>query len=161
MFPLMRGLTYATLFISFVLVFLPSQVLVRAGVTTPPAIGLAQATGGLAVIVGLSLAIWCVLAFGIIGKGTPAPFDPPRRLVVRGPYRYVRNPMYVGAIVGLAGASLFYESLALAGFTILFTAVVHLFVLFYEEPTLARLFGADYTEYRRHVARWTPRTGAL
>jgi protein-S-isoprenylcysteine O-methyltransferase Ste14 len=156
-FPLMRGLTYATLFISFVLVFLPSQVLLRTGVTTPPGTGLPQVIGGLAVVLGLSLAIWCVLAFGIVGRGTPAPFDPPRRLVVRGPYRYVRNPMYVGAIVGLSGASLFYESPPLAGFTVLFALVVHLFVLFYEEPTLARLFGADYTEYCGSIRRWVPR----
>jgi protein-S-isoprenylcysteine O-methyltransferase Ste14 len=156
MFVVMRALTYAALFISFVLVFLPAQVLVRSGVTAPPAFGVAQAIGGVMVVLGLSLSIWCVLAFGILGKGTPAPFDPPRRLVVRGPYRYVRNPMYIGAIVGLAGASLFYESLALAGFTALFAVTVHLFVLFYEEPTLARLFGADYAEYRRHVRRWRP-----
>jgi len=157
MFPLMRGLTYATLFISFVLVFLPAQVLERSGVTAPPDVGPAQALGAVAVVLGLSLAISCVLAFGIVGKGTPAPFDPPRRLVVRGPYRFVRNPMYIGAIVALSGASLFYESLALFGFTAVFALTVHLFVLFYEEPTLARLFGADYDEYHRHVRRWQPR----
>jgi protein-S-isoprenylcysteine O-methyltransferase Ste14 len=157
MFPLMRGLTYAALFISFVLVFLPAQVLARSGVTAPPEIGPAQVIGAAAVVLGLSLAIWCVLAFGIFGRGTPAPFDPPRRLVVRGPYRFVRNPMYIGAIVGLAGASLFYESLALAGFTLLFATIVHLFVLFYEEPTLTRLFGADYAEYCRRIRRWSPR----
>ena len=156
MFALIRGLTYAALFISFVLVFLPAQVLIRSGVAAPREIGPAQAIGVAAVILGLSLSIWCVLAFGIFGRGTPAPFDPPRRLVVRGPYRYVRNPMYVGAIVALTGASLFYGSLALAAFTMLFAAIVHLFVVFYEEPTLTRLFGAEYTEYRRQVRRWRP-----
>jgi protein-S-isoprenylcysteine O-methyltransferase Ste14 len=156
MFPLMRGLTYAALFISFVLVFLPAQVLVRSGVTAPPDVGPAQVLGAAAVILGLSLAIWCVLAFGIMGRGTPAPFDPPRRLVVRGPYRFVRNPMYIGAIIGLLGASLFYQSLALLGFTGVFALVVHLFVMFYEEPTLARLFGAEYDAYRRQVQRWRP-----
>ncbi|MGH9331954.1 MAG: methyltransferase family protein, partial [Vicinamibacterales bacterium] len=115
MFPLMRGLTYATLFVSLVLVFLPGQVLAWAGVTAPSDIGGAQAIGAAAAVLGLSLALWCVLAFGVVGKGTPAPFDPPRRLVVRGPYRFVRNPMYIGAIVALTGASLFYESFALLG----------------------------------------------
>jgi protein-S-isoprenylcysteine O-methyltransferase Ste14 len=99
-----------------------------------------------------------VLAFGVVGKGTPAPFDPPRRLVVRGPYRFVRNPMYIGAIVGLTGASIFYESLALLGFTAVFALTVHLFVMFYEEPTLRRLFGEDYIEYCRRVRRWLPST---
>jgi protein-S-isoprenylcysteine O-methyltransferase Ste14 len=158
MFPLMRGLIYATLFISFVLVFLPGQVLTWAGVRAPADIGAAQAFGLVAVVLGLALALWCVLAFGVVGKGTPAPFDPPRRLVVRGPYRFVRNPMYIGAIVGLTGASIFYESLALLGFTAVFALTVHLFVMFYEEPTLRRLFGEDYIEYCRRVRRWLPST---
>jgi protein-S-isoprenylcysteine O-methyltransferase Ste14 len=157
MFPLMRGLTYATLFVSFVLVFLPGQVLTWSGVTTPRDIGAVQAIGAAAVVLGLSLALWCVLAFGLVGKGTPAPFDPPRRLVVRGPYRFVRNPMYIGAIVALTGASLFYESFALLGSTALFAATTHLFVMVYEEPTLGRMFGADYAQYRHRVRRWRPR----
>lgn len=157
MFPLMRGLTYATLFVSFVLVFLPGQVLTWSGVTTPRDIGAMQAIGASAAALGLALALWCVLAFGLVGKGTPAPFDPPRRLVVRGPYRFVRNPMYIGAIVALTGASLFYESFALLGFTALFAVTTHLVVMVYEEPTLGRMFGADYAQYRHRVRRWRPR----
>jgi protein-S-isoprenylcysteine O-methyltransferase Ste14 len=157
MFPLMRGLTYAALFVAFFLVFLPARVLERAGIEPLRQIGPAQIAGAVMAALGLSLALWCVLAFAVMGKGTPAPFDPPRRLVIRGPYRYVRNPMYIGAITALAGASLFYRSWALLGFTALFALTTHLFVLLYEEPTLGRLFGADYDRYRSRVSRWRPR----
>jgi len=77
--------------------------------------------------------------------------------VQRGPYRLVRNPMYVGAGLALAGASLVYRSLALLAFTVGFLVVCHVFVLVYEEPTLRRLFGTDYDAYTRRVGRWWPR----
>ena len=103
------------------------------------------------------LALSCVLTFAFIGKGTPAPFDPPRRLVVQGPYRIVRNPMYMGAGMALGGAALFYRSSALAAYVVLFLLVTHLFVVWYEEPTLRGLFGAEYDAYCRRVRRWGPR----
>jgi len=83
--------------------------------------------------------------------------DPPRRLVVQGPYRFVRNPMYLGAGTALAGAALFFQSLPLVGFTALFLLSTHLFVRWYEEPTLRRTFGEVYQAYCRKVARWRPR----
>jgi protein-S-isoprenylcysteine O-methyltransferase Ste14 len=153
---LVRALVYATLFISFVLVFLPAQVLRYSGVTRPAEIGVPHMIGIVLVVVGAVIAIWCIVAFGTIGKGTPAPFDPPRHLVVRGPYRFVRNPMYVGAGLALGGAALFYTSLPLLGFLIFFWIVTHAFVYFYEEPTLTRTFGSEYEEYRREVRRWWP-----
>ena len=90
---------------------------------------------------GAALALWCVLTFVFIGKGTPAPFDPPRRLVVRGPYKIVRNTMYVGPVLALAGASLVYESVPLLTYAGLFLLIAHAFVVWYEEPTLRRTFG--------------------
>jgi protein-S-isoprenylcysteine O-methyltransferase Ste14 len=100
--------------------------------------------------------VWCIVTFAWIGKGTPAPFDPPHRLVVRGPYRFVRNPMYIGGAVTLAGAALFYRSLFLLAYGCLFLLAACLFVLFYEEPTLRRTFGIDYDAYCRRVSRWLP-----
>lgn len=152
---LIRALTYASLFIGFVLVFVPARVLEWSGVVRPET-GAAQIVGSAATVAGGVLALWCVITFALAGKGTPAPFDPPRRLVVRGPYRLVRNPMYVGAGLALAGASLFFESLALAGYTVLFFVVTHLFVRYYEEPTLRRTFGAEYEVYCGRVGRWLP-----
>jgi protein-S-isoprenylcysteine O-methyltransferase Ste14 len=156
MFPLMRGLTYATVFLSFFLVFLPARVLELAGVSGARPVGPVQVAGAIVVALGLSLALWCVVTFAVAGKGTPAPFDPPRRLVVGGPYSIVRNPMYVGGITALAGTSIYYESLALLAFASAFALTAHLFVLFYEEPTLARLFGREYEDYRKRVRRWYP-----
>lgn len=151
-----RALTYATAFVGIVLVFLPARILARAGVARPEAMGPGQVVGAAIVVVGGSLALWCVLAFALVGRGTPAPFDPPRRLVRRGPYRFVRNPMYLGALLVLAGASLFFGSLALLAFAAGFAVATHAFVVLYEEPTLRRIFGEEYEEYRRAVRRWLP-----
>jgi protein-S-isoprenylcysteine O-methyltransferase Ste14 len=156
MFVLMRTFTYATLFIAFVLIYLPARVLAWAGVARPGLLGWEQIVGAIVCAAGAALALSCVVAFAWIGKGTPAPFDPPRRLVVRGPYRFVRNPMYIGAAVALAGAAMFYESVALLAFVVGFLLVTHLFVLLYEEPTLRRMFGPEYADYCGHVRRWMP-----
>jgi protein-S-isoprenylcysteine O-methyltransferase Ste14 len=154
MFVLVRAVTYATVFISLVLIFLPARVLSSAGITGPAAIGTWQVIGTLVGAVGAALALSCILAFALVGRGTPAPFDPPRRLVVQGPYRFVRNPMYIGAGLALTGAALFYRSLALLGYVGVFVLVTHLFVVAYEEPTLRRMFGKDYEAYCKKTGRW-------
>ena len=156
-FVLVRAVTYATLFIGLVLVFLPARLLSWFGVTRPPVIGVGQGTGMLLAAIGAALALWCIFTFALLGKGTPAPFDPPRRLVVRGPYTFVRNPMYLGAAIALAGAALFYESAALAGYAGAFLLITHAFVMWYEEPTLRATFGAEYDGYCSQVRRWWPR----
>ncbi|MGO8759397.1 MAG: methyltransferase family protein [Terracidiphilus sp.] len=158
MFVLIRTLTYATLFIGFVLVYLPARLLAWSGIVRPAAMGWPQVGGLIVVSAGAVIALSCVFAFAFIGKGTPAPFDPPRRLVIRGPYRFVRNPMYLGAALALAGAALFYKSTALAAFVAGFLLVTHLFVVIYEEPTLHRTFGPDYQAYCHRVHRWRPST---
>ena len=160
MFVFIRAVTYATLFIGLVLVFLPAQLLPSAAFARPETIGAPQVLGMLVAVGGGAIALGCILSFAIVGRGTPAPFDPPRRLVVRGPYAVVRNPMYIGAGLALVGASLVYQSLALLGYAAAFLAVTHLFVVMYEEPTLQRTFGADYATYCRRVGRWWPRPGS-
>jgi len=155
-FVLFRAITYATLFVGFVLVFLPARVLSWSGIVRPVSIGAEQVVGMVVGAGGAALALWCIVTFLVIGRGTPAPFDPPRRLVVVGPYRLVRNPMYIGAGLALAGAALFYESWALLGYCAAFALVMHLFVVVYEEPTLRATFGADYVRYGEQVRRWWP-----
>src|SRR5208283_5015043 len=162
MFVLMRTLTYASLFIGFVLVYLPARILAWAGIVRPAVFEWPQIVGLLIGTLGAALALWCVGAFAWIGKGTPAPFDPPRRLVIRGPYRFVRNPMYIGAALALTGAALFYLAVPLFLFVCGFLLVTHLFVVMYEEPTLRRSFGPEYEGYCGRVRRWWPRaSGSL
>jgi protein-S-isoprenylcysteine O-methyltransferase Ste14 len=156
MFALVRTVTYAALFIGLVLIYLPARLLSWSGIVRPAAIGVPQVTGMVIGAVGAAVALWCVFTFASIGKGTPAPFDPPRRLVIQGAYRFVRNPMYIGAGLALASAALFYESLLLLAYAGLFFLVTHLFVLWYEEPTLQRTFGQEYEAYCRQVRRWWP-----
>jgi protein-S-isoprenylcysteine O-methyltransferase Ste14 len=154
---LARAVTYAVLFIAALLIFLPGRILSSTGIVQPPAIGAWQVAGMLLGACGASLAVMCILTFVFVGRGTPAPFDPPRRLVARGPYRFVRNPMYLGAVLALAGAALFYQSIALLGYAALFLVSTHLLVVFYEEPTLRRTFERDYEEYCRRTGRWWPK----
>jgi protein-S-isoprenylcysteine O-methyltransferase Ste14 len=110
-------------------------------------------------VLGFAVALRCIWDFGWTGRGTPAPMAPPQRLVVVGFYRYVRNPMYVGFAVGWIGLWIVFghaNPTMLAA--VLAVAVgVQLFVVFYEEPTLRKKFGADYELYRQNVRRWWPR----
>jgi protein-S-isoprenylcysteine O-methyltransferase Ste14 len=157
MFVFARAATYAALFIGLLLIFLPDRILSSTGIIRPSAIGAWQVAGFLLGASGASLALTCILAFVFVGRGTPAPFDPPRRLVVRGPYRLVRNPMYLGAGLALAGAAFFYQSIALLGYAGLFVLITHVLVVVYEEPTLRRTFDGDYEAYCRQVGRWWPK----
>ena len=154
---LFRTITYAALFIGLVLIFLPARLLSWSGIAYPERIGVQQVAGMILGAAGAAVALWCVFSFAFIGKGTPAPFDPPRRLVIQGPYRFVRNPMYLGAGFALAGAALLYGSWALLGYTGLFFLITHLFVVGYEEPTLRRTFGPEYEAYCHRVRRWRPK----
>ena len=157
MFILARAATYSVLFIGLLLIFLPDRILVWTGMTQPAAIGAWQVAGMFVGASGAALALTCILTFVFVGKGTPAPFDPPRALVVRGPYRFVRNPMYVGAGLALAGAALFYRSTPLLGYAGLFLIIMHAFVVWYEEPTLRHTFPRDYEAYCQRVGRWWPK----
>jgi protein-S-isoprenylcysteine O-methyltransferase Ste14 len=110
-------------------------------------------------VMGFAVALRCVWDFGWTGHGTPAPFAPPQRLVVVGFYRYVRNPMYVGLAAGWIGLWVIFghPNPGLIAAAAAVALGVHLFVLFYEEPTLRGKFGADYEEYCRNMRRWWPR----
>lgn len=113
--------------------------------------------GVLLIACGLALFAWTVSLFVRIGRGTLAPWDPTRRLVAAGPYRYVRNPMITAVLTVLVGEAVLFASAALAVWCALFFAINSLWFVLYEEPGLERRFGADYREYRRRVPRWLPR----
>jgi len=101
--------------------------------------------------------VYCFVEFVRRGRGTPAPYDPPRELVVAGLYRHVRNPQYVGVLLVVVGEALLAEAAILLGCAAVLAIGYHLFVRYYEEPTLAQLFGEAYSRYREAVPRWLPR----
>src|SRR6516165_6955981 len=113
-------------------------------------------------VLGFAVALRCIWDFGWMGHGTPAPMAPPQRLVVVGFYRYVRNPMYVGFLVGWTGLWVVFGHANLPALLIACVAVagIALFVQLYEETTLRRMFGPDYEEYCRNAPRWLPRMRA-
>ncbi len=152
----LRGLVYANVFILlwwWVVVLarpLDAQIPFSLPEWVPfPGLGIA--------IFGASVALWCIGAFALVGLGTPAPFDAPREFVAVGPYRYVRNPMYLGAAAVIVGAGLMLRSPAAVAVAVFFVALAHVFVLVYEEPTLERRFGESYRRYKASVNRWLPR----
>lgn len=106
---------------------------------------------------GFALAAWTTRLFLTAGRGTPAPWAPPERLVVRGPYRHVRNPMITGVLLMLGAESLFFGSWHLAGWTLVFFAGNAFYFPLVEERTLERRFGDDYRLYKANVPRWIPR----
>lgn len=118
----------------------------------------AGAAGCLFIAMGIALYFACAFwGFALRGKGTPAPIDPPKKLVEEGPYRIVRNPMYWSVALVMLGEGLVFHSLALVELAAALFAGANLFVLFYEEPHLKRVFGVQYEEYCRRVPRWLPR----
>jgi protein-S-isoprenylcysteine O-methyltransferase Ste14 len=137
-----------------VAVVLPAFLVRLTGANVQPVTGILGA--GL-VAAGLALVVWTVTLFVKVGRGTLAPWDPTSRLVVRGPYRYVRNPMITGVGAILAGQALFFRSWAIAIELVLFALVNAIYFPLIEEPGLSRRFGAEYEEYRARVPRWLPR----
>lgn len=110
--------------------------------------------GAVLMISGAVIVIICILRFATEGKGTLSPLDPTRKLVLRGLYRYSRNPMYVGMMVLLIGESLYWMSPALAIYAVVVFVGFNLFIILHEEPRLRRDFGTEYEEYCQRVRRW-------
>lgn len=115
--------------------------------------------GLLPMALGGAVMLACIWRFGAQGEGTPAPFDPPRRLVIHGPYRRVRNPMYWGMAFFLLGEAILFAaaSVRLLVYAAALVLIVNLFVRLYEEPTLRQTFGTEYESYCAEVPRWFPR----
>lgn len=132
--------------------YLPWWILTRGGAW--PAVAFWPAI--VVVAAGVSLYGWCLWVFATAGRGTPGPWDPPRRLVVSGPYRWVRNPIYLAAVLVVLGEACLYLSLDLLEYAGILVVVIFVIVLAYEEPSLRAQFGAQYEAYRRSVRRWLP-----
>jgi protein-S-isoprenylcysteine O-methyltransferase Ste14 len=135
------------------------------GVYLPLSIAQQESTAGelafwiscLLIGLGAALYVWSVWDFASIGHGTPAPIDAPKKLVVRGPYQYLRNPMYVAVLAVIAGWAVRFQSATIATYGMAVACVFHLFVVLYEERHLQRTFGDEYLRYRAEVGRWLPK----
>ena len=134
-------------------VWVPAWILARHGGTVTPA-------GWAAVLViaaGAALYVWCVWNFAAVGRGTPGPWDAPSRVVAAGPYRWVRNPIYLAALLVVLGEAWLFLSPWLLAYAGVMAVFFHLFVTGYEERVLRRRFGGAYLEYRNSIPRWIPR----
>jgi protein-S-isoprenylcysteine O-methyltransferase Ste14 len=107
-------------------------------------------------VAGGALYLACVWAFAVVGRGTPGPWDPPRHFVAVGPYQWVRNSIYVSALLVVLGEAWLFASRSLLIYAGVMAIVFSLFVVGYEEPALRRAFGQTYVEYTHGVRRWLP-----
>lgn len=152
---LLRTLIFTVFVPGFWTVLLPYWLVGRHGRIELRGTALA---GWVLVIAGVGLYLTCAFwGFALRGEGTPAPIDPPKKLVVEGPYRIVRNPMYWSVATVMMGEALVFRSAALAEVGGVFFASTILFVMFYEEPILRHKFGVEYETYCRQVPGWIPR----
>lgn len=154
---ILRGFFYASMVAFSAFILAPYAILYLSQSLQSPDIGAWRYAGLLIFTPGLTLFYIPVLEFGTKGRGTPAPFDAPTRLVTDGIYRWTRNPMYLGAFLVLLGEGVIYSSIPLALFSLLALALFHVYVVVREEPKLREKFGESYTEYCRRVPRWLPR----
>src|SRR5579871_179374 len=113
--------------------------------------------GGVVFLCGAAVYFRCAWEFAVRGLGTPAPIAPTKYLVTTALHRYVRNPMYIGVAIAIPGQAALFHSVHVAVYTGVMLLMAHLFVVFYEEPTLRRQFGDSYEDYRRRVPRWIPK----
>lgn len=150
----LKTLLFALCVPGTVLGLVPYLIVRRDAPAHPP--DLVRWSGWILGALGVAAMAWSFARFAL-ARGTPAPVDPPEDLVVVGLYRWVRNPMYVGALGILIGTILATGSRSLAGYAVVFALACHAFVVWYEEPALARRFGGSYERYRAAVPRWLPR----
>lgn len=151
---LLKNLLFTVLVPGTVAVYLPLQI-VRS---RPVGSGLTLAIALAVLALGAAIYAWCVWDFATFGRGTPAPIDAPKKLVVRGLYRYTRNPMYVGVLTVILGWATLFRAANLLVYALVVGTMFHLFIVLYEERHLAREFGTQYQDYRSQVARWLPRS---
>lgn len=151
----LRTLLFTLLVPGTVLVLVPIA-LVASGWGPRLDLGAAPLIGFVLVLPGVAMIVWCFIDFVRRGQGTPAPYDPPRRLVIVGLYKHIRNPQYVGVILVALGEAIVSGRTLLFVYAGILAIGYHLFVRFYEEPNLRRTFGEEYVRYCAVVSRWLP-----
>jgi protein-S-isoprenylcysteine O-methyltransferase Ste14 len=153
LFAVVRSIVVSIIFVSIWTWFLPRWIIGGDAFADP------RPVGWIVIALGVVIAFGCALEFAWRGIGTPAPFDPPRRLVISGLYRWVRNPMYVGLGVILLGEAITFPRLTITMLVMIATLwlATTILIITFEEPALRSKFGDDYAAYCRNVRRWIPR----
>ena len=153
LFAVVRSVAVSILFVSIWTWFVPRWVMGNGAFDNP------RPLGWIVIALGVGIAFGCAFEFAWRGIGTPAPFDPPRRLVITGLYRWVRNPMYVGLGVMLLGEAATFPRITITMLVMIAALwlATTIFIITFEEPTLRSKFGDDYAAYCRNVRRWIPR----
>ncbi len=149
-----RSLLFLILIPGTVAGYIPLRILRGSGQLSLPGVSASSVLAGCLILLGASVLLRCVWDFLVAGRGTLAPIDPPKHLVVRGLYRYTRNPMYNGVLTVLLGEAWLFHSTALLLYAVVIFTMFHLFVVLYEEPALKSRFGESYRDYRAAVPRW-------
>lgn len=140
--------------VPFLIVYFESRSFTRPVFASSPAL---RAAGALLCLAGSFAFVSTVRTFILIGDGTIMPWDPARKMIVAGPYRYVRNPMISSLILVMAGEALLFASRGIGVLAVLNYLINTVYFIYSEEPGLEKRFGAAYTEYKRNVPRWIPR----
>lgn len=150
---LLKNLLFTIVAPGTVAVLLPLLIAHEGTRATGRALAIALMLFGL----GAAIYAWCVWDFASFGKGTPAPIDAPKKLVIRGLYRFTRNPMYLGVLTVTLAWAIFLQAASVAFYGAVVAACFHTFIRLYEEPHLKREFGSEYLAYTAEVGRWLPR----
>ena len=149
---LLKNLLFTVLVPGTVAVYVPLLMAQDRSAASGPALAIALAV----LVLGAAISAWCVWDFATFGRGTPAPIDAPKKLVVRGLYRFTRNPMYVGVLTVILGWAALFQAANLLFYALVVGTCFHLFIVFYEERHLVQEFGSQYEGYRSRVPRWLP-----
>ena len=152
--PILNTLIFTIFVPGTVAILIPRWLL---GGFSRPQSGVLSWIGAVAFLIGAAIYFRCAWEFAARGLGTPAPIAPTKFLVTTALHRYVRNPMYIGVALAILGEAALFRSIHVAEYAGIMLLTAHIFVVFYEEPTLLRQFGESYEEYRRSVPRWVPR----
>lgn len=151
----LRTILFAVVIPATVTVYVPWLII--ASTAALPAEGAVWILGAVLIVIGAALLGACFAGFVFDGRGTPAPYDPPRNLVTGALYRHVRNPMYLAVLTILVGEAIAFVSWSLAAWLAAAALMFHLVVVLYEEPSLRARFDGAYDDYLRRVPRWIPR----
>lgn len=153
---LIKTLIFTILVPGTVAVWIPMRFLSAPGARGSLLLGSFRYAGLAGMLIGATIYLWCAWDFSFSGKGTPAPIDPPKELVVRGLYKYVRNPMYVGVLSAVLSEAVWFEARVLFAYSAIVFLSFCIFVMLYEEPVLRSKFGESYERYCKNVPRWIP-----